>query len=156
MMGLRMLVVMGAALLLTACNPMAQLDSAEERIAKFHEVYNAGDARALYGLTSDEFRGATTPEQMEELVATVTTAMGTVESTERSGFNLKSENGQSVTSVTMTTKFAKGEGTETYTFFGSGEDLRIVGWHVDSPNFLNVPAEAVTLPERVIETPPGE
>ena len=156
MMGLRMLVVMGAALLLTACNPMAQLDSAEERIAKFHDVYNEGDARALYGLTSDEFRGATTLEQMEELTAMVTAAMGAIESTERLGFNLNSENGQSVTVVTMTTQFAKGEGTETYTFYGSCEDLRIVGWHVDSPNFLTVPEEAVTLPDRVIETEPAE
>ena len=44
----------------------------------------------------------------------------------------------------MKTQFAKGEGTETFTFYGSGDDMRLVGWHVDSPNFMDVPAEAVT------------
>lgn len=135
------------ALFLAACNPMEQLDVGEDSIAKFHETYNAGDARALYGLTGEEFRAATTPQQMEGLVATVSDRMGTVESTERSGFNINTNNGQTVSTITMTTQFEKGEGTETYTFLGSGDEMRLVGWHVDSPNFLSVPAEAMTVVE---------
>ncbi|MHA7818620.1 MAG: hypothetical protein ACX930_03115 [Erythrobacter sp.] len=134
-----------SALLLAACNPMEQLDVGEERIAKFHETYNAGDSRALYGLTGEEFREATTAQQMDGLVATVNDRMGAVESTERSGFNINTNNGQTVSTVTMITEFEKGEGTETYTFLGTGEKMRLVGWHVDSPNFLDVPSEAMTV-----------
>lgn len=133
-----------AALFLAACNPMAQLDGSEETISQFHETYNAGDAQALYALTSEEFRGATTPEQMQGLVSLVTDRMGAVKSTERDGFNLNTNNGLTETTVTMKTQFEKGEGTETFTFYGTGDDLRLVGWHVDSPNFMDVPAEAVT------------
>lgn len=132
------------ALLLAACNPMEQLDGGEDTVAKFHEVYNSGDARALYGLTSEEFRAATTPEQMEALVATVSDKMGAVESTEREGFNINTNNGQTVTTITMKTRFEKGEGTETYTFMGTGDEMRLVGWHVDSPNFMELPERVVT------------
>lgn len=133
------------ALFLAACNPMAQLDGAEEKIERFHQVYNDGDARALYGLTSEEFRAATTPQQMDALVARVNDQMGTVKSTERIGFNINSDNGATVSTLTMTTTFEKGEGTETYTFLGTGEEMRLVAWHVDSPNFMEVPTEAVTV-----------
>ncbi len=123
------------ALLLAACNPMAQLDGAEQEIAQFHETYNAGDSRRLYGQTAEEFREVTTPEQMDELITLVTEKMGAVQSTERSGFNVNAGTDETTTTVTMSTTFAKGEGTETFTFYGSGDEMRIVGWNVDSPNF---------------------
>lgn len=135
------------ALFLAACNPMAQLDTGEGEIAKFHETYNTGDARTLYGLTSEEFRAATTPDQMQALVDTVSERMGAVTSTERTGFNINTNNGETVSTITMTTQFEKGEGVETYTFMGTGDEMRLVGWHVDSPNFMNVPTDAVTVVE---------
>ena len=126
-MKLKLFVAALSALFLAACNPMAQLDKGESTIIEFHETYNEGNAQALYGLTSDEFRGATTPEQMQALVDLVTERMGAVESTEREGFNINTNNGLTETTVTMKTQFAKGEGTETFTFYGSGDDMRLVG-----------------------------
>ena len=123
------------ALLLAACNPMAQLDSAEDEVAQFHAVYNQGDARAMYGMTAQEFRDVTSIDEMNELVDFVTERMGKVESTERAGFNVNSNNGTTVTIVTMTTQFEKGEATETFTFKGGSDELGLTGWNVDSPNF---------------------
>ncbi|MAY20279.1 MAG: hypothetical protein CL955_06640 [Erythrobacteraceae bacterium] len=155
-MKLKLFVAALSALFLAACNPMAQLDKGESTIIEFHETYNEGNAQALYGLTSDEFRGATTPEQMQALVDLVTERMGAVESTEREGFNINTNNGLTETTVTMKTQFAKGEGTETFTFYGSGDDMRLVGWHVDSPNFMDIPAEAVTEVEPEAEAAAAE
>lgn len=132
------------AILLSACNPMAQLDQSEQKIEKWHATYNEGDARTLYGQTSDEFREVTTIDQMRELVAVVSDKMGKVNATERTGFNINTDNGVTSTVVTMKTTFEKGEGIETFTFQGNGDETRLVGWNVDSPNFLAVPAEAVT------------
>lgn len=128
------------ALFLAACNPMEQLDGAEEFITQYHSVYNDGDSRTLYGLTSEEFRGATSIEQMDGMVAFVTERMGPVVSTEREGFNLNTDNGLTETTITMKTQFEKGEGTETFVFHGSGDDFRLVSWNVNSPNLINEPA----------------
>ncbi|WP_299193067.1 hypothetical protein [uncultured Erythrobacter sp.] len=128
------------ALLLAACNPMAQLDGATEEIERFHSTYNQGDARALYGQTGQEFRDVTAPEDMDALIEHVTEFMGKMESTSREGFNINTNNGMTTTVVTMKTVFEKGEAIETFTFRGQGEDLRLVGWNVDSPNFMVEPA----------------
>ncbi len=135
------------ALLLAACNPMEQADAVDAKIAQFHETYNAGDAQALYEQTGQEFHEATTPEQMAALVEEVSEKMGAVESTERTNINIDINDGDNVTVVTMGTVFTKGEGTETFTFYGQGEEARLVGWNVDSPNFLDVPEDAVTTVE---------
>lgn len=137
------------ALLLAACNPMAQLDGATDEIERFHETYNQGNARALYGRTGQEFRDVTPPEEMDALVEHVTEFMGKMESTSREGFNINTNNGVTSTVVTMKTVFEKGEATETFTFRGQGEDLRLVGWNVDSPNFSVVPGpdESEAAPE---------
>ncbi|WP_252258040.1 hypothetical protein [Erythrobacter aurantius] len=143
-----------AAALLSACNPMAQLEQSETKIEKWHATYNEGDARTLYGLTSQEFRDVTSIDEMNQLVALVTDKMGKVSSSERAGFNINTNNGVTSTVVTMKTVFEKGEGTETFTFRGNGDDTRLVGWNVDSPNFVAVPTDAITLPERIIEGEP--
>lgn len=131
------------ALFLSACNPMAQLEQAEGEITQFHATYNAGDSRALYGTTADDFREITTAEQMDGLVQMVTDRMGKVESTERAGFNINSDNGTTYTVVTMTTMFEKGKATETFTYVEGDQGLELVGWNVDSPNFLDESGAAV-------------
>lgn len=139
------------ALLLAACNPMAQLDTSEATIASWHERYNEGDARALYGETGEEFRKVTSMDQMEALVTLVTNQMGPVVSTEREGFNINSNNGLTVTTVTMKTTFEKGPGTETFLFHGTGDDMKVVGWNVNSDNFMDTAAEAdAVVPEGAV------
>lgn len=130
--------------LLAACNLMEQVDVIDERIEQWHSTYNSGDAQALYALTGEAYREATSPEQMDGLVVLVTERMGKVESSERTNTNINMDNGVTTTVVDLATVFEKGEATETMTFLGTGEETRLVGWNVDSPNFVDVPAEAVT------------
>ena len=151
-MHLKIITAALAALLLAACDPMSQLNEAEERIEAFHATYNGGDAHRLYGLTAEEFREGTSPGQMDELVALVSDRMGKVISTEREGININSEGGVTITTLTMKTTFEKGEATETFRFFGSGDEMGLVSWNVDSPNFAEPQAERYETID--IEAPP--
>ena len=45
----------------------------------------------------------------------------------------------------MQTIFEQGEGTETYTFSGSGEDMRLEGWNVNSNRLMITAAEVEQL-----------
>ena len=146
-MKLKTLFAASTALVLSACNPMEQVEVADAKVARFQATYNEGDARGLYGQTSEEFREVTTPQQMDELVEYVTDKMGAIESSERSGININSSNGVNQTTITMTTQFAKGEGTETYTFIGSGQEMRVAGWNVDAENFAEADAKKAEVSE---------
>lgn len=146
-MPIKLLVASAFALVLAACNPMAQVDAADTAIDRFHATYNESDAEALYQLTAAEFRKETSPADMVALVSRVKSHMGPVEGTARQDLKIEERDGINMTLVTMTTDFALGQGTETFTFYGSDNELRLVGWNVDSPNFLDLPEEAVTTVE---------
>lgn len=143
-MNLRTILAGMFALLVAACNPVAQIGGADERIEEFHETYNRGDARALYGRTAPEFREITSAGEMETLVAAVTERLGKVKSSEREGLNLNSDDGTTQTVVTMRTEFENGDATETFYFVGHGENMALAGWNVEVIEPDPVPDEAVT------------
>jgi len=151
-MPLRSLFVVLATILLAACNLIEQVDVVDDRIEAWHAVYNEGKAQELYAKTGEEYREVTSAEEMDELVAFVTERMGAVESTERTDTKISLDNGVTTTVIEMTTDFAKGEATETFTFRGTGEETRLVGWNIDSANFDDVATEEA--PEEAVADPP--
>ena len=120
--------------MLAACNPMANLEEAETRIEEFQAAYSVDDVDDMYEMTGPEFRKVTTREEFDDLYALIDLRLGAVEASERTGFNVNTNNGRTVTVVSMQSEFELGEGIETYTFFGHGEDMELVGWNVNSPN----------------------
>ena len=119
--------------ILAACNPMANLDGAETKIERFQNAYSSGNADRLYDMTGEAFREVSTRDEFAEMVKLFDARLGPIVDSERSGFNLNTNNGITRTVVTMETQFAQGSGMETYTFHGHGEDIELVGWNVNSP-----------------------
>lgn len=152
-MSFRILFALAGAFLLAACNPGAQLEDAEKQIKQFQARYNDGDTEALYGLGGDAFREAATPEDLENLVAMLSARLGTIESSERTGFNTAFNNGINTTTVVMTTRFELGEGNETYVFHGAGEDMELVGWNVNSPRLMLTAEEMRALSQKDDKAP---
>ena len=132
-MNMRVIFAAAAAWLATACNPIANLEDADDTIATFQARYNEGDAGKLYGLTGDRFKQITSRGEMEDLVTVFSTRLGRIENSERSNFNVSTKNGVTTTVVLMQTDFERGEGVETYTFQGGGDDFELIGWHIASP-----------------------
>jgi hypothetical protein len=129
----RLLLAFAGTLALAACNPGAQLEDAQQQITQIQALYNAGDARGIYRLGGDAFRKAAPVKQLEAMMTLFKVRLGAIESSKQSGFNSGFHNGITTTTVVMQTRFAKGEGTETYLFHGSGEEMELVGWTVNSP-----------------------
>jgi hypothetical protein len=132
----RMILALAGALALVACNPGAQLDDAEQQIKQFQALYNDGDPEAMYQYGGETFRAAATQDELKGMLALLDARLGTIESTERTGFNTAFNNGTTTTTVVMTTRFDQGEGSETYVFQGSGKDMELVGWTVNSPRLM--------------------
>ena len=118
---------------LAACNPIANLSDAKERIADFHALYNEGDAVRLYGKTGPTFRNETSAQEMRNLFTVISTRLGRIETSEQVNFNVATNNGVTQTVVVMQTQFERGEGIETFTFLGGGDSFELAGWNVDSP-----------------------
>ncbi len=132
-MHIRLMVVALLGTLLSACNPSVNIETAERQIKTFHSRYNDGAVDTLYDIAGDELRKTTTREEMADFVTVVSTRLGKVEMSEQVNWNVAFNNGVSSTVITMETDFEKGEGLETFTFQGTGDDLELVGWLVNSP-----------------------
>lgn len=124
------------ALLLSACNPVANLDAGEQSIEAYQAAYSANDADALWNQVGQDFRDVTTREQFDDLLEVLQSRLGAIESSERAGFNVNTTTDGTFTVVQMSTQFEQGEGVETYTFLGNGEDMELVGWNVNSDRLL--------------------
>ena len=136
-----------AALLLAACNPVAQMEGGEERIAEFQAAYSQSDLDALYALVGPEFRKISDREDFANLHGMIHGRLGDVVSSERVGFSVNTSPMGTMTVVTMETQFEDGVGLESFTFLGSGEDLVLEGWNVNSDRLVLTPEEAARLAE---------
>lgn len=147
----RILLAVFGAFALVACNPMENLDQSEARIAQYEKAYSAGDGEALWRLSGPTLREATPREDFESLVTVFNSRLGKIESSKRASFSVNSNNGVTETVIVMDTQFEQGEGTQTYTFFGNGEDMELAGWYVDSARL------AVTIDDlKAVEEARGE
>jgi hypothetical protein len=143
----RFLAAAFAALALAACNPGAQIEDARGQIDDFHAFYDAGNAKRFYKETGAAFRKVVTEEQLQGLMTFSLQRLGKVESTKQTGFNTGFNNGTTTTTITMQTRFERGEATETYVFTGSGKDMELLNWNVTSPLLQLSPEDMKKLTE---------
>lgn len=136
------LLALAGALLLSACNPAAQVADAQAQIKKFQALYNKGDAKAFYREGGATLRKTAPADQVESMIGLFSARLGKIESSKQTGFNTAFNNGTTTTKIVMQTRFERGEATETYVFNGSGQDMELAGWNVNSP-LLNLSPEDV-------------
>ncbi|WP_271078145.1 hypothetical protein [Aurantiacibacter sp. MUD61] len=149
-----------AALLLAACNPVANMNEGEDRIADFQAAYSDGNSDALWAMVGPEFREVTSREEFDDLITVVSARLGPIESSEREGFNVNTNTGGTFTTVQMATQFEQGDGVEVYMFQGNGDDMRLVGWNVNSQRLMVTPEDIAGMAEQgdpeVVEINPVE
>ncbi|MCK0128103.1 hypothetical protein [Erythrobacter sp. F6033] len=147
----RILLAFFGAIALAACNPIENLEQSESKIAQYEKAYSAGNTDALWRMSGEKLREITPRGDFDNLVTVFNSRLGKIESSERSNFSVNTNNGVTQTVIVMDTQFEQGEGTQTYTFFGHGEDMELVGWNVDSPRL------AVTVDDlKAVEDARGE
>ena len=128
--------VAACALSLAACNPVANLNAGDSEIDKFHAAYSRGDRDALYAMTGPQFRASGSRDQFNDMLDVFEVRLGAVESSERTSFNVNTTPAGTLTTIVMTTHFAKGDGQETFVLSGDEDGMKLEGWHVNSPNLM--------------------
>ncbi|MEM9086257.1 MAG: hypothetical protein AAGB23_10080 [Pseudomonadota bacterium] len=124
------------ALGLGACNPVENIDEAADQIDRFQSHFSYGDVDEMYLMASPSFRKSTSLAELRDQVGVISLRLGPVETTERTSFNINTTPAGTRTVITMQTRFEQGEGVETYTFVGNGENMRLEGWNVNSNRLM--------------------
>lgn len=130
---MRVIFALAATVGLAACNPMEQMNAADAQIEQFHEYFSASDFDSIYEMTAPEFRRTVTAEQWAASLEIVVRCLGPVQESSQTGFNLNTNNGVTETTINRSTTYELDEGTEVFTFRGTGTDMLLVNWEVVSP-----------------------
>lgn len=123
-----------AALFLAACNPLAQNDSADALIDDWHANWNAEDWEAIYNGSSDEFRAPSSLEEFSASLQAMRNVYGEAGESSQDGISIDVNDGVTRTTITRSTTFTNGVGIETFGFDGTGDDMELVGWHIEPEN----------------------
>ena len=129
---MRNFLIGGALVFVAACNPMAQIGSADTEIDEFHQRFNAEDFDAIWNDASQDFKEATPRAEFERFMNQMRASVGTIDDKSRTGFNVNTNNGVTSTSINLETTYENGEGTETFIFVGPPEDLQLLNWNIDT------------------------
>ena len=120
------------ALLLASCGMKEAMDKADTEIAEFHGHFDREEYDAIWKTTSGEFRKATSKQDFERLLVAIHTKLGTVKESSQQGWQANTNNGVSTVVIGMKSTFERGEGAETFTYIRDGEDLKLLGYNINS------------------------
>lgn len=152
----RIIVSLACVAILAGCNPVANLNAGEDQIAQFHERFNAGEYDLIYREAAPELHEVNDADEFNDILELVELRLGKVESTERADFSVNSTSAGTTTTIIMTTQFAQGEGSETFNFLGHGDDVKLMGYFVNSDRLFFSPDEVRAMTENATEAEPAE
>ena len=118
-----------------ACSTPVDIGVASGAGKKFHDEYNQQKYAEMYADADAKFRAAVKPEDWTKLLTRVHDKLGNETDATRIGFNVNYNVGGSTVTMTYSTKFQLGEGTEEFVWLKSGDGVRLLHYNVRSPAF---------------------
>jgi hypothetical protein len=122
--------------MLSGCSSGEHLKAAEQEVAHFHQMLDAGQFERIYKEASPDFRKAAPQEKFAEFAGAVHRKLGRVRTAERQGFNVNYGTGGTQVTLSYQTQFANGPAVETFVYRSSDAGAKLVGYNIDSDVFV--------------------
>jgi hypothetical protein len=106
-------------------------------VVVFHKDYNANGIQAIYAAAAPAFKTTVPLEKFTSLTSLLQAKLGEWKSGERTGTNLKNDNGHETLEITYSSTFAEAAGTEEFIFDYNGDQPLLIGYNVKSPALLD-------------------
>jgi hypothetical protein len=129
--------VLAAVLLLSAsCGFAEGKGVAEKAVDQFHQQFNDEQYGEIYAGADAQFKRATTPAALTQLLQAVRRKIGTFKQARQTNFNIVS--GTNGTSVTMAyaSEFTQGNATEEFRYAIVGSKGVLVAYNISSPDLI--------------------
>jgi hypothetical protein len=122
-----------ACTLLTSCGVSKDLHRAEEAVTDFHSQLDSEQYHSIYTAAADDFRKATTEDDLTALLQAVHRKLGNVRQSQRGAYKVNFDAGRGeVVSLEYTTQFEGGSGTEDFFWQFSGGQPVLLRYNVNS------------------------
>jgi hypothetical protein len=117
---------------LAACSPAADMPLGEAGITDFHQKLNAQDFDGIYGVTSSEFKGASSRAEFVPLLAAIHRKLGAFQSGSLVGWNDSMMTSGHMLTINYAAKYERGSANEGFVFHIEGGKAVLAGYHVTS------------------------
>ena len=114
------------------CGARKDLANSDLAVAKFHAQLDAGNFDQIYAESGQGMKNATTKEKLVGLLDAVHRKLGYVKSSNRKGFYINWGTIGKTVRVNYSTQFDSDTAAEEFVFLVSGDDLQLVGYHINS------------------------
>ena len=126
------LLVICAALLGVGCGARKDLASTDLAVAKFHTQLDAASFAQIYSDSSEAMKNASPKEKFVAFLDAVHRKLGAVKSTSRKGFFINWGTSGKTVKATYSTQFDQDNAEEQFVFQVRGDDVQLVGYHINS------------------------
>jgi hypothetical protein len=128
---MRYLVTIAVALALASCSMGQDIGTTGKAVDTFHAQLNAGQFSAILNASGPEVKNDS--QAMLTLLQQAHDRLGAVKSSTRTGFNDNINNGVHTVSLTYSTVFERGQGTENFLFRLNGGTVQMIGYQINAP-----------------------
>ena len=125
--------LIASALLVAGCGGT---DEAKRGVAEFRSLVAQRSYAEIYFGAGPELRQVATQEQLERLMATIDTRLGSWQSAEEPAWNVTRGTGGHFVRLTYQSQFARGSGSEQFLWRIERGGPVLLGYHVNSPLLL--------------------
>jgi hypothetical protein len=129
---MRILLVILALFVASACAPRVDKQAAEAAVQAFHAHLDAGQFDTLYVESAEGLKQAVDRKAFLALLAAVHQQLGDVRSTKQKRWTVKSGASSALLTLDYATTFASGQATEQFVYRMKGNGALLVGYTIDS------------------------
>lgn len=129
----KLLPLLVAFALIAACGDTIHgVKYAEPVVQQFRELMKQRDFGKVYDFTGEEFRAATSRADGIALFEAVDRKLGAVKSSNQVNWGVNTNNGRTIVTLVVATKYEQGDATETFTVKIDDAKGSLVGYNINS------------------------
>jgi hypothetical protein len=127
-----LVVLSGTLALSSGCSFKDSLKTANQSVVNFHTDFNAQRFDDILANASQEFQRAGTAEQSRRFFSTVRRKLGEAGQWSVASWRVNVTPSGSIVNIRCKTKFARGDGDESFVWRIVGKDASLINYHIDS------------------------
>jgi len=114
------------------CSTGKYVQGADDQVVVFHKQLDDQQFLVIYDQADPKLRAASKSDEFLAFLTAVHKKLGNVQSATRQGFYVNFTTSGTRVNLTYKTKFAGGEAEEYFVWLKSGNDFKLLGYHINS------------------------
>ncbi|MFN0139760.1 MAG: NTF2-like N-terminal transpeptidase domain-containing protein [Pyrinomonadaceae bacterium] len=120
----------------SSCSMMKDSKAAEPAVEKFHRQFNAKDFKNIYAESGDLMKKSTDEKKFVEFLDAIYRKLGTHQKSKAAGWHVNTGPLSSHVTLTYESEFSDGKAAEEFLISVSGDEVRLEGYHINSPDLI--------------------